>query len=918
MAAQPSPVVGRDEELEVVRAFAAEIVRPCGLLIEGKAGIGKTLLWRETIAAAVGGGARALVSRPAEAETALAFAGLADLLADCVEHVLPELAPPQRHALQVALLLEEETGTVDRRAVAAATLAALSSLSRSQPLLLAVDDLQWLDRPSAGALEFVLRRLRDEPIAAVASVRVGEDRVGVAALETALGADVIRIRPQPLSLADLGRLVRAHSRRPLPPPVVRRLHEASGGNPLYALELAAALDDDAATNELKLPDTLADALGSRVRRVPKRTRDALLDVAAIAHPIQSQLGDAAALDPAFEAGLLELDGAELRFSHPLLRTAVYAAATPSRRRAVHARLAEQAATDEERALHLSLAAAAPDEATAVRVEVGARAAWARGAPVDAAELLERAVALTPPEEQSALFTRQLAAAQAWWEAADLPSARSAGERAVELAAPGPQRARALIHLAFSRQDDFALAVEFGLQAVDEAGDDESLRAEALAIVALGKLAVGDINGAVEAAGEAMALEAATASPALLATLIGVFEAMRTMAYGRPDPEALARGMRLEDSVNGVGVTTSPRSVLGFLLNVEDRYDEARAVFETLLVQAEAHGDDYKAGELHNFLALLECRAGNFRVALEHGRRSVEICDEGQAAQGQGAARYGLAYALAYLGAADEARAAATEGVAFCAEANDLLFRIGNLLVLGFLELSLGNVAAALEYLRSLPGQVAQIGDGDPSLYPVLPEVIEALVAAGELEEAQGHVARLEERGRTLSSTWALVQAARGRALVTAADGRLPEALAEFEEALALHERLPSPFERARTLVGYGATLRRAKQKRAAREALAEAAAIFDRLEAPLWAGRARAEAERISGRRSTTGLTPTEQRVARLAADGLANKEIAAALFISTKTVEQNLSSAYGKLGIRSRTQLGRVLSGAGAGSGDA
>jgi DNA-binding CsgD family transcriptional regulator len=912
MAAQPSPVVGRDEELEVVRAFAAEIVRPCALLIEGTPGIGKTLLWRETIAAAVGGGARVLVSRPAEAETALAFAGLADLLADYADDVLPELAPPQRRALQVALLLEEDTGAVDRRAVAAATLAAFSTLSRSQALLLAVDDLQWLDRPSAGALEFVLRRLRDEPVATVASVRVGADRAGVAALEAALGADVIRVRPQPLSLADLGRLVRSRSRRPLPPPVVRRLHEASGGNPLYALELAKALGEDAATAELRLPDTLADALGRRVRRVPKRTRDALLEVAAIANPTHSQV-DAAALDPAFEAGLLELDGAALRFSHPLLRTAVYFGATPSRRRAVHAQLAERAASDEERALHLSLAAVGPDETTAALVEVGARAAWARAAPVDAAELLERAVALTPPDEQVALFTRQLAAAQAWWEAADLPSARSAGDRAVELAAPGPQRARALIHLAFARQDDFALAVEFGLQAVEEAGDDESLRAEALAIVALGKLAVGDINGAVEAAAEAMALEAATARPALLATLIGVFEAMKTMAYGRPDPEALARGMRLEDSVDGVGVTTSPRSVLGFQLNIEDRYDDARAVFEMLLARAEAHGDDYKAGELHNFLALVECRAGNFRVALEHGRRSVEISDEGQVAQGQGAARYGLSYALAYLGAADEARAAATQGVAYCVEANDLLFRVGNLLVLGFLELSLGNVTAALEHLRPLPGQVAQIGDGDPSLYPVLPEVIEALVAVGGLEEARAHVARLEERGATLQSTWAHVQAARGRALVSAAEGRLPEAIAEFEEALARHERLPSPFERARTLVGYGATLRRAKQKRAAREALAEAAAIFDGLEAPLWAARARAEAERISGRRSTTGLTPTEQRVARLAADGLANKEIAAALFISTKTVEQNLSSAYGKLGIRSRTQLGRVLSGTGA-----
>ena len=264
---------------------------------------------------------------------------------------------------------------------------------------------------------------------------------------------------------------------------------------------------------------------------------------------------------------------------------------------------------------------------------------------------------------------------------------------------------------------------------------------------------------------------------------------------------------------------------------------------------------------------------------------------------------------AYLGRLEAARARATEGVSRSREENEQAFLERNLALLGLIDLSTGDYAAAAERLAPVVRRRQARGAGEPSLYPARELAIEALVAVGDLDEARVQLEWLEEAGRRLATPWPLAMGARCRGLLQAAEGDLEAALASCEQALDVHELMPVPFERARTLLIYGAILRRVKRRKAAREAIGAALAIFEALPAPAWAGNARAELARIGGRAgSGDGLTEGERRIAELVAAGKSNKEAAAALFLSVHTVEDALKRIYRKLGVRSRTELSRRL----------
>jgi DNA-binding CsgD family transcriptional regulator len=259
---------------------------------------------------------------------------------------------------------------------------------------------------------------------------------------------------------------------------------------------------------------------------------------------------------------------------------------------------------------------------------------------------------------------------------------------------------------------------------------------------------------------------------------------------------------------------------------------------------------------------------------------------------------------AHQGRTEEARAAATEGTRIASKG--FVFHQLSRAVLGFLELSLGDLAEADRYLRPLPAELASMGFFEPSLSLAPPNAVEVLVEFGELAEARRLVDDMERQATSLDSVWTLAQAWRGRGLIAAAEGDIASSLAAFERSLALHDQVASPFERARTLFDRGRVQRRAKQKRASRESLEAALGVFEELGARLWAEKARTELSRIGGRAPAGGLTPTEQRIAELVAEGRSNKEVAAALFVTVKTVEHNLSRIYEKLGVRSRAQLAR------------
>jgi DNA-binding CsgD family transcriptional regulator len=308
-------------------------------------------------------------------------------------------------------------------------------------------------------------------------------------------------------------------------------------------------------------------------------------------------------------------------------------------------------------------------------------------------------------------------------------------------------------------------------------------------------------------------------------------------------------------------------------------------------------------DLH--LVELECRAGNLSRARTYADEGVAILDEGIDAQTLGAALYGRALVAAHEGEVELTRALAERGVRMGQAVGDRIFPMLNLAVLGMLELSLGDGAAALGHLESLPELYRQLGYHEPGRAPFEPDRIEALIAVGRHHEAEPALAAWERLGHELNRPRVLATAARARGLLAAARGDVPTALTALGEAFAHHAGLPDPHERARSLLVLGATLRRAGRRRQARDALAEAQTTFQKLGEAAWAGRASSEAGRLGGRApGGEELTPTEHRVAGLVAEGRSNREVADALYITVRTVEANLTRIYAKLGVRSRAQL--------------
>ncbi len=418
-------------------------------MLEGEAGIGKTTLWRSGIAAAERAAFRVLEARPVEPESSLAFAALGDLLGEDLDDIFPTLPAPQRRSLEIALLLSQPDGPPpDRRAVAVGLLGALRALAALGPVLLAFDDLHWLDGPSASALEFALRRLHEEPIAVLAANRVPH-RPALDLIRAFDVSGVRRVTVGPLSLGAVGRMLRQRIGRPLPRPLLRRIYETSGGNPLFALEIARALRDQplelAPGEPLPIPDDLEALLRDRILRLPDATRSALLSCSAASRPtievIRSALGSVEdPLGPAEEAGIVVVDGGRVAFSHPLLALAVYRSASTSERRAAHRRLAEVVEDLEERARHLALASSEPDGHLAEVLDQAARRAHDRGAPGAAAELAELARRSTPPADLESRWRRGAEEAGFRFEAGDTGAARHLAQDLRSAASPGPQRA----------------------------------------------------------------------------------------------------------------------------------------------------------------------------------------------------------------------------------------------------------------------------------------------------------------------------------------------------------------------------------------------------------------------------------------------------------------------------------------------
>ena len=902
------PIVGREAELGALHSFLESAGAPRALVLAGEPGIGKTTLWEAGVAAARDRGLRVLAARGSGAETRLSFAALIDLLDGVGADELAGLPPPQLHALEVALLRADATAGAppEAHAISIGFLNAVRALAARGPLLVAIDDLQWVDAASGDVLAFAARRLEAEPVSFLVARRPGAAPGVEQALErTALE----RLEMRSLSLGATRRLLSDQLGLSLPRHLLRRVFDSTLGNPLFVLEIGRSLAVHglpAMGEDVPLPDAVDDLLGTRVAEQPRPVRRVLLALALQADLRVQQLveiSDAAAVEKGVDAGVLLLEGDRARPSHPLLAAAVRRRARAPERRELHVQLAAVVADAELRALHLALAARLPDEELAATAAAAAAGASARGAARDAVVLADHALRLTPPE--SAQRSARLLALAGYLEVA--------GERrrVTDLLTPEVEslsthdRVLAWLRLseggAISSVYDSEAYLEL---AWPETEGDPTLRAYVLAKRACQIAA--SVRRIRET--EAWALEALAASgdDAVLQRLalhgLGWAQALR----GRPIDDVCERFRAASDAA--FHITDSPDPVAGLRLLWRGHVDAAREVLTQFMILADARGEEVSYALQRMQVCDLELRAGEWEAA-------ARLLDEWESADRKLliSATYERSRGLlaAGRGFPEEAERWAASAIAGAEPGGYNWQLLEGWRARGIAALLAREPGVAAGSLGAVWAHMERECVDELGAFPVAPDLVEALAELGELDEARRVADRLRGLAQEQEHPWGLASARRCDALVALlADGHSEAAVGDLAGAAEAYGALGLRFDRARSLLALGRALRRVRKWGAARESLEAAATAFDELGSPGWADQARSELSRVGGRRPSTSdeLTPSERRVAELAVDGLANKEIASTLFVSVRTVEEHLKKTYAKLGIRSRTQLARHL----------
>ena len=916
-------IFGRTDSVAAVTAILCEVDRlPAALAIRGEAGIGKTTIWRAAVDAARAASFTVLTASPSEAETKLAFAAVADLLERDLDDALADLALPQRRALRTALLLEEAAGAApDERAIAVAFLAAVRALATRGPLVIAIDDVQWLDPPSAEILAFAARRLRDEPVAVVLTERVSEQLPLPLGLDRTTGSlRLERLTLDALDFDALRALVHERLGLTLARPALRRLHELSAGNPFAALEIGEALVRHGTLDpgeEFPVPPTLQELARERLRALPAESAAVLPVLAALPDPTPMRLDAVAARDAdvhagvegALRAGVLARDGERLRFTHPLLASAAYAELSVDERDRLHRRLAESAHDPEERGRHLALVVREPDEDVAAAIDVAAEVALRRGASDAAAGLYARARAVTPGTDLDAARRRLLLEARSLLHGGDSLGARDLLEAALGESQPGEARAEILWELAgvYLFGLDYRRAVDRSREALGDVPAGSLLQARLMLLMACAELLLDEPRESIAHAHEAAVLAARVGDAEVEAEALAI-EARERALLGDPQHVRLVeRALELESP--STPAMLRPTDYFAVLHEWADDFDGALAALQRTYSGADVDREEtpqtWTLVRISRTLGLM----GAWPEALDHAQQADERALDAGQLPNRVFTLGCRAFAEACLGWEESARAAAGEALTIAESVEAPTGRRVAGSALGLLELSLGDAGAAHHALAPFVDEVRELGVGEPGAMRFVPDAVEALVEIGEPAVAAELLGWYEAAARTVGRSSAIALSVRCRGLLAAAAGDVEQAVDLLEEALHRLEDVPLPLERARTLLALGTGQRRARERRAARESLEAAAAAFGELGATLWAERARAEIARIGGRVAAgPELTPNEMQVAQLVAEGLTNKEVAARLFLSPKTVEFHLRNVFRKVGVKSRTELTRRL----------
>ena len=908
-------LLGRRTECEALERLLDDVRagRSGALVIRGEPGVGKTAL----LQFALDSGSDLRVARAVgvESEMELAYAALHQLCAPMLDR-LEGLPAPQRDALRTVFGLTAG-GAPDRFLVGLAALGLLSEVAEEQPLLCVVDDAQWLDRASAQALAFVARRLLAESVGLVFATREPSEEFGRLP-ELVVGG---------LRDGDARKLLGSVLRGPLDERVRERIVAETRGNPLALLELPRGLTHAELAGGFGLPDAvplsgrIEDSFRRRVEALPDESQRLLLVAAVepVGEPLSvwraaERLGIGVhAAAPAAAAGLLEF-GAHIRFRHPLVRSAVYRAASAEERRTVHRALAQ--ATDpkvdpDRHAWHRARAAPGADEDVAAELEQSAGRAQARGGLAAAAAFLERAAALTP--DPARRVGRAIAAARAKHQA----GAPDAALSLLASAEAGPvdelQRARAdllraQIAFAMSRGSDappLLLNAARRLEPLDARLARETYLDALIAAVSAHRLASG--GGALEVA-EAARAAGYTRSPAQPARapdlLLDGWVLLITEGYAAATP-TLARALSAFRSGESVSKDEEIRWLWFACHTAYELWDDE--TWHELSIRqvqlARAVGALAELPVALNSLAGASLFAGDFAAA----ETQVEEAEAVTEVTGHGLAPYGRLL----LAAGQGREAAASELIESSME--EVVHRGEGL------GLTAINWAAALfynglgRYADALAA--AQKATEHPrDMARVLPELIEAAARSGNPEDAADALERLSETTRTSGSDWGLGIEARSAALVS--EGDAAEGL--YREAIDRLGRTRMRVELARAHLLYGESLRRRRRRLDAREQLRTAHEMFTAMGFEAFADRAAREllATGETARKRTVEterqLTAQEAQIARLARDGLSNPDIGARLFISPRTVEYHLRKVFTKLDISSRKELDDALGDAG------
>lgn len=903
-------LIGRAEEQQALgRLVAAARVGQSGVLVlSGEAGIGKTALLDHAVDLADGMQVLRVAGTPPERD--VAFAGLHRLLRPALGH-LDALPGPQAEALAVALALRPGERT-DRFAVGAGTLGLLSRYAEERPLLVVIDDLHTLDRPSAEALTFAARRLMADRVAVLIGTRPDAD-------SPATGLPVLELRGLPVDRA--AELLHRVSGGVVSRDVVARLHTATGGNPLALVELAGddiRLDRLAPHTPVPLPGSLGGLFARRLDRLDEAARRVLL-LAVVADGDLAVVERAAAglgLDPglvtvAEKEGLVVAGAGRVSFRHPLVASGVYTAASAQDRRDSHraVALALPEGDRDRRAWHRSEAAVGIDEdVSAELVAVGERAGN-RGAHAVAATAFERSGLLTGDLERRA--ARLLSAGESAWLAGQARRADELLAQAEALAASPRLRGMAGgLRGAVAMQAGSLDAARGGLRAAG--GALEGVDAEA-AVQAYTDL----VSACFHLADTHTALDAAERIEALLPrTTPGPVRAQGRMAAGAA--RILAGG-------DGIDLIRSAVSELtGFPGHDDDPLRPAWGVRGVLFLRESGSGRELVdravgmvrarcgIGQLPNLLwhlARYDATTNRWQSAMVGYQEAATLARETGLAADLALCLSGLAWLDARRGRGPECRETAEEACRLAAEHHVHLARAWAMFALGELELGLGDAEAALGHLTALEDLLGLLGFLDVDLSPG-PERVEALLRLGRADEAGLVAADYHARASAKSQPWALARAE--RALGALASPR--EQPAHFERALALHRSSPDDYETARTALAYGVALRRSRSRVAARPHLRSALATFEQLGAMPWADLAAAELDATGetvarrGESRLAALTPQELQIAQLLGAGRTTREAATALFLSPKTVEYHLRHVYLKLDVHSRGELAEAI----------